>query len=179
MHRQNRLRTGSNRRLDGCRIKRERTWINVDQDWSRASVENSRDAGNKRERYRDDFVIGPDPCREQRQMQRAGAGIQSDALRRSAVRGKLTLERRNFAAENELAAFEYLGYRGVDLGLDAPVLRLQIEIRNLHWIAVSLNFLCDVTLSAAEGISGSGVFLMLLGCLLPTSVLFAYRLPGL
>ena len=61
-------------------------------------------------------------------MKGAGTGIQGDALGRAAIGGEFLFEARDFRTEDELATFEDVSDRGIDLRLDAPVLGFQIEV---------------------------------------------------
>src|SRR5579872_3224943 len=128
MHGQNHLRSRRNRRLDRRGIHRERAWIDVHQYRSRARVQHGSNAGYKREWNRDNFVAWADSRGQQREMQCARTRIEPDALGGAAIRGELLLEIRNFMSEDELAALENTANRGIDFGLDAAILRLQIKI---------------------------------------------------
>src|SRR5579862_112185 len=61
-------------------------------------------------------------------MQSACTGIHCDALSRSAIGREFLFEACYFGAEDELTAFQYTGDRGINFGLDAVILRFQIEI---------------------------------------------------
>ena len=104
--------------------------IDIDIDRSGTSVENCRDRGDKSKRRSDDLVAGSDSGGEQRQVQSAGPGVHADRLGIRTVGGKLFLEAGYFRSERELAAFENARDGGIDLRLDAVVLRLQVSVRN-------------------------------------------------
>ena len=61
-------------------------------------------------------------------MQGAGSGVQSDALGCSAIRSEIPFKGLDFSTQNELATIQNAGDRCVNFGLDAPVLRFQIEV---------------------------------------------------
>src|SRR6185295_12792955 len=67
---------------------------------------------------------------QQRQMQRAGAGVDGDAVQRALVRRELLLERLDLGAEDELAGLEHPRDGGGDVCLDGVVLSFQIDERN-------------------------------------------------
>ena len=58
-------------------------------------------------------------------MQRAGAAVDADAVRRASERGELTLEGGNLAPESELASLEDRIDRRTHLVADRAVLRLR------------------------------------------------------
>src|SRR6185437_375223 len=78
----------------------------------------------------DHFVAGADAGGQERQVQRARAGVDGDAFRRAAVGGELTFEAGDSVAEDELARFDDARNRGVDVGLDVEILRAKIDKRN-------------------------------------------------
>src|SRR5207245_295 len=84
-------------------------------------------AGDKREGHGDDFIAGTHSGGQQRQMQCAGSGIQSDALRSSAISGEFLFKGSDFGAKHEVAALQHSGDSCIYLWLDAVVLRLQVE----------------------------------------------------
>ena len=93
-------------------------------------VDDRRDGRDEGERHRDHFVAGADAGGEQRQVQRARAGVDRDGLRRAAERGEVALERGDLVAEDELRAVEHAQDRRVDLRLDRAGTGLQIDERN-------------------------------------------------
>jgi hypothetical protein len=78
----------------------------------------------------DDLVAGADALGQQRQVQRAGAAVDADGVTSTAERGEVLLERGDRGAEDELGAVEHLEHRGIDLGLEGAVLRLEVDERN-------------------------------------------------
>ena len=111
-------------------IHREGARVDVHEHGRGARVVDRRDRRDERERHRDHLVARADVGREQRQVQRAGAGVDADAELRARVGGELLLELGHLAAERELAGIEHALDRGIDLGLDARVLGLQVDERN-------------------------------------------------
>ena len=73
----------------------------------RAGVADRRDGRDEGEGHGDHLVARADAGGEQRQVQRAGAGVDGDGVRRAAVGGEVALERRDLVAEHELAAVEH------------------------------------------------------------------------
>ena len=63
-------------------------------------------------------------------MQGARAGIQRNTFGCAAIGREFLLEPRYLGAENELTTVQHAGDGGINLRLDALVLRFQIEIRN-------------------------------------------------
>ena len=63
-------------------------------------------------------------------MQRTGSRVDSNGFAARAVGGKLFFELGHFRSQGELAAFENAGDGGIDLRLDAVVLRFQVSVRN-------------------------------------------------
>ena len=108
-----------------ARIHRERLRIDVDEHRPCAGVADRRDGGDEGERHRDHFVAGADAGGEQRQMQRARAGVHGDAvIGADSSAANSCFERGDFGAEDELPAVEDAGDGRLDLRLDAGVLRL-------------------------------------------------------
>ena len=93
-------------------------------------VVDGRHGGHERERHGDDLVAAAHAGGEQREMQRARAAVDADAVLRLAVGGELLVERRDFTPERERARVEDALDGGVHLGLDTGVLGLQIDERN-------------------------------------------------
>ena len=81
---------------------------------------------------RDHLVALTDAGREQGEVERARPRVEADAVLRLAVDGKLPLERRHLLAEDERRGLPHAVERRQHLVPDAPVLRLQIEVRDLH-----------------------------------------------
>ena len=111
-------------------VHREGLRIDVDVDRARADVADRGDGGDEGERHGDDFVAGPDAGGDQREMQRAGAGVDRDAVRRALVGGELLLEGLDFRAEDELAGVEHAPDGGGDVRFDGEVLGFQVDERN-------------------------------------------------
>jgi hypothetical protein len=63
-------------------------------------------------------------------VQRARAAADADGLARAAEGREVALERGHGRTEDELRLLEHLQHRGIDLGLERAVLRLQIDERN-------------------------------------------------
>jgi hypothetical protein len=68
------------------------------------------------------FVAVADAGGEQREMQRAGAGVHRHAVIGAVERGELALEQLDFLAEDVLPAVEDLVNRRVDIRLNSAVL---------------------------------------------------------
>ena len=132
MHRQDRLRARRDRSLNRSGIHGERSGIDIDQHGLRSGIADRGDAGDKSKRDGDDFIAGTNARGEQGEMQRAGAGIQCDAFRGAAIGREFLFERSHFGAEYELATVQHVRDGRINLGLDALVLRFQIEIGNFN-----------------------------------------------
>ena len=81
--------------------------IDIDVNGRGAHITDGRHGRIKRERNRDHFVAWPNAGREQRQMQRAGSGIDRDAISRAAILRKFLFQRGDLWPAHELAALEY------------------------------------------------------------------------
>ena len=77
-------------------------------------------------------VAGLDVERHQRQQQRVGARRHGDRVADAEQRRELLLERVDLGAHDEALAVGHAGHRGENLVADRPMLRLEIEQRNLH-----------------------------------------------
>ena len=130
VHGHDRLRVRRDRPLDERRVHRVGDGIDVDEHRPRARVLDGRYRGDEGERHRDDLVAGPDARCQQRQVQRARAGVHRHRLSRAAEPGELALECRHFFAKNELRAVENTQHGLVYLGLDTAVLLLEVSVRN-------------------------------------------------
>src|SRR5690606_28281933 len=73
------------------------------------------------------LVAGADAGGQKRQMQRAGSGIDGDCVLRAAIGGKFPLEGGDLVTQHILRGAEHAQNGGVDLALDALILRFQIE----------------------------------------------------
>src|SRR5207248_6727289 len=80
----------------------------------------------------DDLVARLHPRREQGQMQGARARVHGDAVLDAAVGRELLLEVRDLLAEDERGRSADAVERGEDVLAEARVLRLQVEVRDLH-----------------------------------------------
>ena len=141
MHRQNRLGARRDRSLNRRRIHVERPRLDIHQHRTRPGIQHRRNAGHERKRHGNDFIARPHSRCQQRQMQRARAGIQRNAPCRSTIGCEVALKRRHFRSQNKLATLQDSCDRRIDLRLDAPVLRFQIEIGNFdvcHWTCTSV-----------------------------------------
>ena len=76
--------------------------LDVDEHRRRAGVADRRDRRDEGERDGDDLVARADAGREQRQVQRAGAGVDGDRVLGAAVGGELALEAGDLLAKDEL-----------------------------------------------------------------------------
>src|SRR4029079_741546 len=130
MDRNDRLRPVRDRSLDRVPIDRERPRIDIDEHRLGTRIADGRNGCDERKGRRDDFVSPTHARREQREMQCARPGVDADAVLRLAIRGELALERRNLAAERELAAVQHPRDRLADLRANRRVLRLQIDEGN-------------------------------------------------
>jgi hypothetical protein len=104
----------------------------------------------KGKRRRDDLVAFTDAGGQQRQVQRAGTGVDGDPLGGAAVLRELLLEVGNVLAKHELCAFENSEDGGINLALDAVVLRLEIQKWNQRNLARA-TFVDRYADSAPEG----------------------------
>jgi hypothetical protein len=130
VHRQNDLGALGYCRLDAVGIHGEEARIDVYQHRLGMAV---MDCGGRRhegKRHRDDLISRLDTRRKQREMQSARAAVDSHGMLGLAVRRVFLLQRRHFGAKRELAAVQHALDGRVDFGLDARVLRLQIDERN-------------------------------------------------
>ena len=127
--------------LELRRIHGERARLDVDEHRRRAGVADRRHRRHEGERNGDHFVAGADAGRQQRQMERAGAGVDGDGVLGAAVGGEIALEGGDILAEHELRAVQHAEDRAVDVGLDALVLSFEIEERNhaAHSTELELN----------------------------------------
>ena len=97
--------------------------LDLDEDGGCAGVANRRRRGDEGIADGDDFVAGFNLCGEQREMQRARAGIDADAVAHTAIGCELRLEPLDLRAENELRRVEHARNRFINFRLDALVLR--------------------------------------------------------
>ena len=104
--------------------------IDVDEYWRRTGILNRGDGRDERERNGNHLVAGADAGGDQCHVQCARPRVHGHCFPGAAVGGELTLECLDGRAEHELRALEYATHRGVDLGLERPVLHLQIDKRN-------------------------------------------------
>ena len=104
--------------------------IDVHVDRRRSHIADGGDSGVEGERNGDDFVARADSGREQRQMQRAGAGVDADRIVDIAIGRKLLFQPCDFVAENKLAALKHARHGGIDFGFQFVVFSAQIEKRN-------------------------------------------------
>ena len=80
-------------------------------------------------------VAGLNAGREQRQMQRAGSGVNRNAVLDAAIGRKLFFEGGHFRTPDKMPAFEHAPYRGVNLGFEFVILGGKIkEADHARWI---------------------------------------------
>ena len=110
------------RALDGRRVDVPGERIGIDQHWRRAGVADGRDRGDEGHGGRDHLVARADAKREQREVQRGGAGIQRHGFLGMGVGGEGFLEGIDLRAGNIGAARQRLEHCGVEFRLDAGIL---------------------------------------------------------
>ena len=130
MDRNQRPGPGRDRRLDPRRIHRIGNGIDIHEDRRGADVADRGGRRDERERHGDDLVARAHPRGEKRQVERAGSRVHRDAVRHAAVVRELRLEALDLAPEHVGGVRQNAGNRLLDLFLDFPVLRSEIDERN-------------------------------------------------
>ena len=116
--------------LDARRVDVPGERIGIDQHRRRAGIADGRDRRDEGHGGRDHLVAWPDTEREQREMQRGGAGIQRHGFPGAGKGGEGLLEGIDLRTGDVGAARQRLEHRGVEFRLDAGVLGAKIKQRN-------------------------------------------------
>ncbi len=155
MNRDDGLGSRCNCRLDSCRIHRPVVGLDVDEHWLCAGVLDRCDRGDKGERYRDHLISRTDASCQECQVKGARAAVHTNGFSRGAERREVTFERRHGRTEYVRRLVEHLLNRSIDLGLQRPVLRLQIYVWN-HVITARLR-LTSRPRSATDSVAASRI----------------------
>ena len=132
MHRHDRPRVRGDRGLDALGVEVGGARIDVHEQRARPDVGDGFGGGDEGVGRGDDLVARLHPRREQGQMQGARARVHGDAVLDAAVGRELLLEPRDLLAEDERGRPADAVQRGEDVLAEARVLRLQVEVRDLH-----------------------------------------------
>ena len=81
----------------------------------------------KGETGHEDCIARPDPLGHQRYQQRIGAARAGDRVGGTGTRGERRLELGHRRPQDEAAILQDTGDGGVDIGLEAPVLRAEVD----------------------------------------------------
>jgi hypothetical protein len=114
------------------RVEVEVHRVDVKEDRARADACDGPAGREERVRARDDLVAGPDSVSHECDEERIGARGKADAMLRAAVGGDLGLECAHLGTQDEHLRRRDLEHRGVELGLQRAVLRLEVEQRHSH-----------------------------------------------
>ena len=112
------------------RVHRQRGGLDVHENRARSDVTDRRNGGDEGKGNGDDLIARSDACRQQRQVKRAGAGIDRDGMLRAAIGGELFFERCHLFSQDVLRGSKHVQDGGIDFRLDGGILRLQIEERD-------------------------------------------------
>jgi hypothetical protein len=103
MHGHDRLGLAGNRGLELGWVHGQRHRFHIDEDGTRAGIADRSCGCDEGQRNGDHFIIRTDAGRAQRQMQRAGAGVDGDRVLGVAIAGEFLLETRHFLAKHIVA----------------------------------------------------------------------------
>ena len=119
---------------DGLRgVDVERRLVDIDEHRPRAETGDGAGGREKRVRRRDDLVARLDVERHERQQQRIGARGDGDRVADAEHPRHLAFERGDLGAHDEALAVADPFDRRENLGAKRPVLRLEIEQRDVQW----------------------------------------------
>ncbi len=101
--------------------------VDVGEDRRGAGIRDRLRGGEEGERRQHHLVAGGDSRGHQREVQRVGAGVAADGMRRADEGAELALQRLAFGPEHVASRGQHAADRGVDLGFQRAVLRRRIH----------------------------------------------------
>ena len=102
-------------------------FVYVDEDRRRPHQRHHARRRGKGEAGHEDRIARPDPLRHQRDLKSVGAARAGDSVGNARACGKRRLQLGHRRAEDEAAVLEHPRERGVDVRLEPPVLRAQVD----------------------------------------------------
>ena len=99
----------------------------VDEDRRRPHKGHHARRRGKGEAGDEDRIARPDPLRHQRNLEGVGAARAGDRVGDAGARSQRRLQLGHRRAQDETAVLEHPRDGGVDIGLEAPVLRIQVD----------------------------------------------------
>jgi hypothetical protein len=118
--------------LNGRRVNVRGSRLNIDEDGGGTAIDNCFGSSDEGIRGGDHLVAFADTSREQRQMQRAGSGIQRNTVLHLAIFRESLLETLHFLTQNEARVQTDAVERLPNFVAQQAVLGLQVEIRDCY-----------------------------------------------
>ena len=120
------------RRLGRRRVEVEGRRVDVREERPGPQADDRARRGPEAERRREHAHARSDAQGAEREEQGVGARRDADRVRHAAVRRHRGLEALDVRSQHEGVAGEHLGHRRLDFAADLPVLRREIEKRDVH-----------------------------------------------